>query len=222
MSRRVIFAHQSVGWQVIQGTERLADDLGQPDPLVVDVEADPIPPTGGYLGHWYVWENGDGIGKVAEFDSMIRGGLHAAADVFVLKFCYADLRSGSGYTPAQLFAAYETVLDALIADYPGKTFIPATETIVMEADEDGPANTLRMTYNELVRAKYASTGRLWDIARALSTDPAGNRVTSVVSGQTVEHLYSGYASADQEHISGPDSIGRKTAATPLLLILAGL
>lgn len=222
MSQRMIFAHQSVGWQVVQGTNALADDLGQPDPLVIDVESGTIPPTGGYLGHWYVWENGDGIGKVAEFDSMIRAGLHGGADVFVLKFCYADMRPTSGYTPAQLFAAYETVLDQLIADYPGKVFIPATETIVMEVDEDGPANALRMQYNELVRAKYGPTGRLWDIARALSTDPEGNRITTVVSGQTVEHLYSGYASADQEHISGPDSIGRKTAATPLLLILAGL
>lgn len=222
MSQRMIFAHQSVGWQVVQGTESLADDLGQPDPLVVDVESGIIPPTGGYLGHWYVGTNGDGLGKISEFNSMIRGGLADQADVFVLKFCYADLRATSGYTPAQLFAAYETVIDGLIADYPTKTFIPATETIVMEVDEDGPANTLRMTYNELVRAKYASTGRLWDIARALSTDPEGNRVTSVMSGQTVEHLYSGYASADQEHISGTDSIGRKTAATPLLLILAGL
>ena len=222
MSKRVIFAHQSVGWQVIQGIGTLADHLGRPDPLVVDVETGTIPPTGGYIGHWYVWSNGDGLGKVAEFDAMIRGGLHAQADIFVLKFCYADLRGTSGYTPAQLFAAYETTIDGLRATYPTKTFVAATETIVMSSDEDGPANALRMAFNDLVRAKYGGAGPLWDIALALSTDPDGNRIRTGSPGSWVEHLYSGYASADQEHISGPDMIGRTTAATPLLLILAGL
>lgn len=220
LSKRWIFAHQSVGMQVIQGIQAWCDVYNLPDPTIIDVESGSIPGSGGYLGHWYVGTNGDGFSKVSEFDSMIRGGLHADADVFVMKFCYADLRPSSGYTPAQLFAAYESTLDGLIADYPSKTFILATETIVMEADEDGPANSLRMTFNDLVRAKYGATGYLWDIALALSTDPDGNRIRTGTSPNFVEHLYSGYASPDQEHISGPDSIGRRTAAVPLLQILA--
>lgn len=221
LQQRWIFAHQSVGYQVIQGTQAWCDTFSLPDPLIVDVVSGTIPGSGGYLGHWYVGTNGDGFSKITDFDTRIRGGLHAQADVFVLKFCYADLRPNSGYTPAQLFAQYEIVMDGLMASYPAKTFIAATETIVMETDEDGPNNGLRMTFNNLVRAKYGS-GHLWDIALALSTDPDGNRIRTGSDPNWVEHLYSAYASADQEHISGAASIGRKAAAAPLLQILAAL
>lgn len=222
LSKRWVFAHQSVGMQVIQGIQAWCNVYDLPDPVIVDVESSTIPGSGGYLGHWYVGTNGDGFSKTTDFDTTIRGGLHAQADIFVMKFCYADLRPGSGYTPAQLFAAYESVLDGLIADYPSKTFILATETIVMQTDEDGAANSLRMTFNDLVRAKYGATGRLWDIALALSTDPDGNRIRTGTAPNHVEHLYSGYASPDQEHISGSDMIGRRTAAVPLLQILASI
>lgn len=222
MERRLVFAHQSVGMQVIAGFDALASDLNQPDPTVIDVTTDTIPGSGGFVGHFYCGTNGDGFTKTAHLDSILRGGLAAQVDTVVLKFCYADLRAGSGYTPAQLFAEYSAVMDALATDFPAVEFILATETIVMEVDEDGPANALRMTYNDLVRAEYGATGRLWDIALALSTDPDSNRVRTWDGTRWVEHLYSGYASADQEHISGPDSIGRKAAATPLLLLMAGL
>lgn len=220
MTARWVFAHQSVGMQVIQGIQAWCDVYSLPDPTIVDIETGTIPGSGGYLGHWYVGTNGDGFSKLTDYDATIRGGLHANADVFVLKFCYADLRSTSGYTPADLFAEYEDVMDALITDYPTKRFILATETIVMEVDEDGGNNSLRMTFNNLVRAKYGSTGNLWDIALALSTDPDGVRIRTGSDPNWVEHLYSAYASADQEHISGVDSIGRRTAAVPLLQLLA--
>ena len=218
MDRRLVFAHQSVGYQVIQGIQTLATDLSQPKPVLIDVTVDTIPETGGFLGHFYCGTNGDGYTKTGHLDTLLRGGLAAEVDTVVLKFCYADLRYSSGYIPAQLFAEYKATMDGLITDFPAITFILATETIVCEADEDGPANTLRMTYNNLIRAEYGSTGRLWDIALAESTDPNGNRI--VTGG--IEHLFTEYASADLEHISGVDSIGRKAAATPLLLLMAGI
>ena len=220
MDRRLVFAHQSVGMQVISGIEALATDLGQPDPLVIDVTTDTIPGSGGFVGHFYCGTNGDGFTKTDHLDSLLRGGLAAEVDTVVLKFCYADLRSGSGYTPADLFAEYSATMDALATDYPAVTFIFATETIVNIGDEDhiSGANALRQTFNDLVRAEYGSTGLLWDVALAESTDPDGNRT---IDGG-VEYLYLGYASADLEHISGVDNIGRKAAATPLLLIMAGL
>ncbi len=223
LQKRWIFAHQSVGYQVIQGIQSWCNDFSLPNPIVVDVTSGSIPGSGGYLGHWYAGTNGDGFSKLTDFDTRIRGGLHAQADIFVIKFCYADLRPNVGYTPAQLFAQYEATIDGLRASYPTKTFIAATETIVMEVDEDGPNNALRMEYNNLVRAKYGPPGppnTLWDIALALSTDPSGNRIRTGTAPNWVEHLYSAYASPDQEHISGAGSIGRKAASKPLLQILA--
>lgn len=221
LNNRWVFAHQSVGMQVIQGIQTLCDMYGLPDPTVIDVETGTIPGSGPYLGHWYVGTNGDGFSKLTDYNTTIRGGLYTQADIFVLKFCYADLRPNVGYTPQQLFDQYKLIMDGLIADFPTKTFILATETIVMEADEDGPNNGLRMTFNNLVRAEYGDS-HLWDIALALSTDPDGNRIRTGTAPNYIEHLYSAYASPDMEHISGVDSIGRRAAAAPLLQILATL
>lgn len=220
--RRVFFGHQSVGAQVITGINEWADNLGQPDMPVVDVDVSAIPGTGGVMAHAYVGTNGDGrtktrgtAGAAPSFDYRIRNGLASQIDTAVLKFCYADVRSTSPYTPAELFTEYAATMDALVADFPAITFIFATETIVMEVDEDGDDNDLRYAYNQAVRAAYASGGRLWDIALAESTAADGTRVTD---GSGVEHLWPTYASADQEHIG--TTAGRMAASKPLLLLLA--
>ena len=220
--RRVFFGHQSVGAQVITGINEWADNLGQPDMPVVDVDVSAIPGTGGVMAHAYVGTNGDGrtktrgtAGAAPSFDYRIRNGLASQIDTAVLKFCYADVRSTSPYTPAELFTEYAATMDALVADFPAIAFIFATETIVMEVDEDGDDNDLRYAYNQAVRAAYASGGRLWDIALAESTAADGTRV---IDGSGVEHLWPTYASADQEHIG--TTAGRMAASKPLLLLLA--
>ena len=83
----------------------------------------------------------------------------------------------------------------------------------MGENSDGANNGLRQTFNNLVRAEYGASGRLWDVAGIQSTDPDGNKI--LYGG--VESLYSGYASPDQRHIYG---LGRTTVATPLLKIIA--
>jgi hypothetical protein len=247
-TRRLFFGHQSIGAQVITGINELADDLGRPDIPVVDVDVTGIPATGGVVAHAYVGINGDGFtktrgdhphepGATASWGERIRDGLSSEIDTAVLKFCYADLRPGSvhwvgdtqvGYTPAELFAEYKAAIDALVTDFPSIAFIYATEPVVYIYDEDdeGPggtggnhANDLRYAFNQLVRAEYGHTGRLWDIALAQSTDPAGSRYFNANGS---EYLFLDYASADLEHISGVDGIGRKAAATPLVLIMADI
>ena len=214
MSKRVVFAHQSVGWQVIQGIQMWADDLGAADPTVIDVESTAMPGSGGFVGHFYAGNNGDPFSKLDELDIWLRTGGHASQiDVFVMKFCYADIRSTSGHTPATMFNAYKATMDALVTDFPSVTFIFSTTAIVMGENSDGGNNGLRQTYNNMVRNEYDGTGRLWDVADIESTDPNGNKV--LYGG--VESLYSGYASPDQRHIYG---LGRTTVAAPLLSMIA--
>lgn len=216
MSKRVVFGHQSVGYQAIQGVQMWADDLNTSDPNVIDVESGTVPATGGFFGHLYAGTNGDARTKTAELLSLLQNGLAAKVDIVVLKFCYADLRSNSGYTPQQMFNTYKTWVDTVESSFPNLKVIYATEAIVMGANSDGGANNvLRQTYNNLVRAQYASSGRLWDVAKIESTDPSGNRVLH----NGVESLYSGYASPDQRHIYG---LGRTTVSAPLLQLIAQL
>lgn len=215
LSKRTVFGHQSVGWQVLQGVGMWADEFNQPDPTFPDYEGGGLPGSGGFLGHFYAGTNGNAFTKTAEFLSHLQNGLASQVDIVVLKFCYADLRSGSGYTPAQMFTEYKSWVDTVESTYPALTVIYATQAIVMGENSDGANNGLRQTFNNLVRAEYGASGRLWDVADIQSTDPDGNKV--LYGG--VESLYSGYASPDQRHIYG---LGRTTVSAPLLQIIAGL
>ncbi len=215
LSRRTVFGHQSVGWQVLQGVQMWADEFNQPTPTFPDYESGSLPGSGGFLAHFYAGTNGDVFTKTAEFLSHLANGLASQVDIVVLKFCYADLRSGSSYTPQQMFDEYKLWVDTVESTYPALTVIYATTAIVMGQNSDGANNGLRQTYNNLVRAEYAASGRLWDVADIESTDPSGNKV--LYGG--VESLYSGYASPDQRHIYG---LGRTTVSAPLLQLIAGL
>lgn len=215
LSKRTVFGHQSVGWQVLQGVEMWADELGAPDPTFPDYEGGGLPGSGGFLGHFYCGTNGNSFTKTAEFLSHLLNGLASQVDIVVLKFCYADLRSGSGYTPQQMFDDYKAWVDAVESQFPQLTVIYATTAIVMGENSDGANNGLRQTYNNLVRAEYGASGRLWDVADIESTDPNGNKI--LYGG--VESLYSGYASPDQRHIYG---LGRTTVSAPLLQLIAQL
>lgn len=216
LAKRTVFGHQSVGMQILDGVNMLADDLGAPDPTFYDYESTALPATGGFIAHFYAGTNGDVFTKTAEYLSHLASGLASQVDVVVLKFCYADLRSNSGYTPQQMFDEYKRWVDVIESTYPSITVVYATETIVMGENSDGTTNNiLRQTYNNLVRAEYGASGRLWDVADLESTDPAGNKI--LYNG--VESLYSGYASPDQRHLYYP---GRPVVAAPLLQIIAGI
>lgn len=215
LSKRTVFGHQSVGWQVLQGVQMWADEFNQPNPTFPDYEGAGLPGSGGFLGHFYAGTNGDVFTKTAEFLSHLGNNLASQVDIIVLKFCYADMRSNSGYTPQQMFDEYKSWVDTVESTYPALTIIYATAAIVMGENSDGANNGLRQTYNDLVRAEYAASGRLWDVADIQSTDPSGNKV--LYGG--IESLYSGYASPDQRHIYG---LGRTTVSAPLLQIIAGL
>jgi len=220
-SKRIVFAHQSVGLQVIQGTQMWADQLSASDPNVVDVVNDSIPSSGGFFGHFYAGTNGDPQSKLDHLDSLMRGGLASEVDFCILKFCYADLRNSNpdplvwqAYAQ-NIFNSYKTYMDALVSSFPAVKFIFATSAIVMGENSDGAHNKVRNYYNDLVRAEYASTGRLWDVAGIESTDPDDNKI--LYNGY--ESLYSGYASPDQRHIYG---LGRTTVSSYLLRMIASL
>lgn len=215
MGKRTIFGHQSVGMQVLQGVSMLAGQLGVSNPSFPDYEATTLPSSGGMLAHFYAGSNGNPFSKLDEFEAHLRGGLAAQVDIVVLKFCYADLRNSSSHTPQQMFDAYKIWCDTIETDFPTLTIIYATEAIVMGENSDGVHNARRQVFNNLIRAEYASTGRLWDVANIQSTDPIGNKILH----GGIESLYSGYASPDQRHIYGP---GRTALAGPLLQLIANV
>lgn len=208
----VYFGHMSVGENVISGISEVYAENGvaQPDIIQISVGG-PLPeqPSGGAFLHSLIGENGDPLGKLANFDSMLRSGLADRVNVAVLKFCYVDIRYDTDVD--KLFAQYQQTMAGLERDYPNVRFLHSTVplTVGPEGVKDHlkvalgrDDNAARMRYNELIRSTYPAD-RVFDLAAAEATTP---------SGQTIDSLYPGYSS-DGAHLN---SSGATMAAAVLL------
>jgi len=208
----------------MKGIAALYDSLGVNDPPTVQLNnqsASGLPSSGAVFSHAYVGENGRPVGKIQAFEAYLRSGVGSRVDVAFLKFCYADIRGARGADYAsvdELFNAYAAMMTRLERDFPDVTFLYTTAPVenVQIKPESAEYNANRARYNALIRQRYGSTGRLWDIARAESTAPDGSRVTSTWNGQSHEALYRGYT-VDGGHLY---ELGTRVAATPLIQLMA--
>lgn len=210
---RWFFAHQSIGGNVLKGVKALYKANSLPTPAQVSLDQNgAIPSGGGFIAETHIGRNGHPFEKLADFDATLRAGLVGNVDVAVLKFCYADIRSGR-VDVDQLFQEYRRIISGLERDYPKVTFIYATAALKADTPAD---NVARSRFNGLVRAEYAKSGRLWDLAAIESTTPDGEQVGGMFEGQTYEALYPGFT-RDGGHLY---DIGTEVAAAPLLELIA--
>lgn len=210
---KVFFAHQSVGDDVLRGIGLIHEQEGLPAPQVT--EATTVAGPG--ITHMHVGTNGDPLGKIKEFDSVVRAGVGDQADVVVFKLCYVDLWASSDLD--EVFTAYRDTLRSLQEAYPSTVFIATTEPVTTRRSwkgwvkkaigrDDGLANennVARERYNQMIRAEFSEPGELWDVAAMQSTTPSGERVAASEDGQTFYSLYDGYA-RDPGHLNEEGSI----------------
>lgn len=124
---RVFFAHQSVGVNILDAVPGLYEEAGLEAPAIV--ESDQIE-SGPRIQHVRIGTNGDPLGKIAQFDALMRSGIAAETDVAVFKFCYVDFHDGDDVT--EVFTTYRDTMAALEADFPDVTFIYATVPLTTE------------------------------------------------------------------------------------------
>lgn len=221
---RVLFAHQSVGKNIIDGIPAVYEAHDLPVPEFTRLpQAEPQD----NLLHLRIGVNGDPLGKIEAFDELIRSGLGNTIDAAILKLCYVDVHAGTDIHG--VFTAYRDTLAALQRDYPDVAFIAATVPLTTtdgpldtvkswlgRGDGFGPEDNLaRQQMSELLRAEYAESGPLLDIAALESTTPGGARIT----GRHEESLYyaleDSYAS-DTAHLN---STGAAIVAEGLLAVV---
>jgi hypothetical protein len=135
--------------------------------------------------------NYEPLNKVAAFDGAVRTRF-SACDYVGLKFCFVDI--SGGYTPAQIFSTYQTTMDALEALYPGKLIY---WTMPLAPSSDAANNTLREQLNASIRTRYASTGRLFDIADWESRNASG----ALVLANGVRALNAAWNGDGQGHVN---------------------
>lgn len=223
---RVLFAHQSVGRNILEGVQALAGEAG----VAVRVQQiDGAPPDAAPgIFHSDVGTNGDGESKLAAFAGLLDRPEHPAYDVALLKFCYEDMghdakgRSGLLDRYAARVRALQQsrpdvrllhVTSPLRADPPGwKTRI---KRLMGKATDEDADNAVRNAYNSGLRARFA-TASVFDIAAVESTRPDGGRSSFDAPGGPVYTLAPDYT-VDGGHLNEQ---GRRRAAAAFLHALA--
>ncbi|WP_344812778.1 hypothetical protein [Microlunatus aurantiacus] len=194
-------------------------------PRIVETRA--LVQSSSFLAHAKVGMNRDPRGKLTEFANILDDGLGAEIDVAVMKFCYADVTASTDGTA--LFDAYCTAIDDLRERHPGVKFVHATVPLTTDRcwkaktkallgrdDRRGPADNLaRERYNSMVRARYADTDGVFDIAAVEATMQQQPTVRHL-SGQRYLVLNRALSS-DAGHLN---SLGSQVAAAEFVRALA--
>lgn len=228
-SRRIFFAHMSLGHNIMQGVQELERDEPRVRVRLVETRAARDLETPG-LAHALNGENGDPLGKITAFRSALDGGLGAKADVALMKFCFVDFRTNE-QVPA-VFNEYRKTMADLKARYPRLTLVHMT--VPLTVVQTGPKawvktiigrpvygvgeNIARNELNELLRREYDGKEPLIDVASWEATRLDGSRSDFTDGSRTYDQMSAEYAS-DSGHLN---AAGRRWMAARFLGFLASL
>ena len=171
-TQRVLFAHQSVGSNILEGVRDLAEHDGVELPVVNWAGG----ALGGGINHFRVGSNGDPQSKIDAFRVALASVDGRPADVALLKFCYVDF--GAGTDAKKLASMYINAYRELALAYPETKFVAVTAPLTVI--QTGPKawvkraigvpvgqsveNAKRTEFNNLLRATFGPTQRLFDLA----------------------------------------------------------
>jgi len=225
--RRILFGHQSVGKNIIDGLAQLASSEGI-TLRIVEAVAGPIAP--GTFAHVFVAENGHPDQKLESFQRSVDALTGPDVDIALVKFCYVDFTEGTDV--ATLFARYQDVLGRLRTAHPGTTFVHVTAPLTTV--QSGPKalakrllgrapygtveNVRREQFNALLRQAYRGREPIFDLARVESTAPDRKVQTVEWKGKVAPSLCPAYTD-DGGHLNRE---GQRRAARELLSVLASV
>ena len=190
--KRIVFGHQSVGENILEGVRELATASG----VNYSVQETRSPPTEPGITHFRIGQNGDPLSKIRDFGTAIDAGAADGADVAAMKLCYLDFNAATDVR--RVADAYIGMLEALSARHPQTRFVAITAPLmvtqtgpkawVKKALGKQPAqlieNAKRAEFNAFLRERFGASGRLFDLARA----EAWSAPLLELGGQPIESL----------------------------------
>jgi hypothetical protein len=193
--KRVVFGHQSVGRNILNGIERLAARDG----VKIDIHEQRMAPAQQGISHFPIGSNGDPKSKIKDFAAAIDAGAAQGADIALMKLCFIDFNATTD--ARQVADDYIASLESLAQRHPDTSFVAVTAPLT--AVQTGPKawikrllgkqpsgfldNAKRAEFNTLLRERYLAKGRLFDLAR-VEAGTAGKFCTARVDEQAVEVL----------------------------------
>ncbi|NGN93018.1 hypothetical protein G5C66_09755 [Nocardioides sp. KC13] len=220
---KVFFGHQSVGTNILDGVGRMYAGASLPAPVFADFSA-VGEAEGATFIHAHLGVNGDPRSKFAAFADVMDGPAARDVDVALMKLCYADITAASDVRA--VFDAYVSTMAEVEEAHPDVRFLYTTAPLTADRnweskikaalghdDGMGPAdNVARERYNALIREKYASTGRLVDIA---AVESAGTEERS--QDGNVYYVLNENLTFDRGHLN---EAGSEAVAAELLTMVA--
>jgi len=207
-TRRIYFAHQSVGADMIAGLHEVMR-LKPEANLAVVAYAEPDKTDAAAQSAFdapaiveaNAGRRGDPERKIDEFVRFLRTDEGSKIDVAVLKLCFGDI--GRNTDAVALAGHYQKAVDALHRERPGIRFIHCT--VPLKAEEQGTrarmkrmvgagsnaSNAVRARYNEEIRRRFPAE-QVFDIAAVESRRPDGSEATVEVNGKRVQTLAAEY------------------------------
>lgn len=227
-AKRILFGHQSVGGNILDGLR----DLQNANPggvlKLVDLEKSSAP-SGPFLGELRIGKNGDPASKCRAFGEKAREMLGDSLEIAVMKFCYADFNRETDVAAA--IEHYRATVDSLRAVAPRLAIVHTTVPLVVRTagwkkfvkrilgreESSDVANARRSEFNEMLKTRYRGEP-LFDLAAAESTYPDGTREAFTTQGANAYALVSDY-SDDGSHLN---ATGRVIAAREFVRALASV
>lgn len=198
----IMFGHQSVGLNIIEGLETLA--YNNPERYSLKILNNPSALTQPALVRWINGENFKPHGKIDAFmakmksedaNSMVWA---KVGNIAYFKFCYVDFNSLDIDINA-IFDHYIASMESLITAYPNCMLVHITIPITaLIWASDKQRNVNRHLYNEKLRAYIDSTGGfLYDLADLEAYDESENYQSFEYSGKTYPMMW--YSANDPQN-----------------------
>ena len=223
-NRRILFGHQSVGQNILDGIQALS-----PTTSIAELVSD-VPATDGHGAlHFRIGANHEPYSKIDDFAHFVAAN-GASCDMAMMKLCYVDIDRNTDID--DLFRYYKSMVDKLAGSAPGVHLVHITVPLrciqlglrsrikllagqTLEPVED---NVRREAYNSLMRKEYQGGATLFDLAALEATRPDGSTSSIKIGSKEVKTLYPGY-SDDGGHLNNN---GRQFIAQKLVDLIAKL
>ncbi len=227
-SRKIVFGHQSVGANILEGIRALLAEHPEIRLNIVDGRAD-APDLEPGLAHFLIGRNGDPRSKHEAFRAFFESHPGARDGVGLYKLCYLDIDAATD--PARLFEEYKANIGILRSKYPALQIVHVTSPLttvegpfkliikrLLGRVTDRDLNAKRNEYNRLLIQEYSGHDPIFDLARIESTSKNGSRSFFTETNRPIYTLASELTS-DGGHLN---EVGRLVAAEQFLVLLAKL
>lgn len=225
---RILFLHQSIGENLLDGMQFLAQERGV---SLRVVSLDAWRDAGAGIFHARAGKNREPDTKYQAWLAQVDAAAYESFDVAAFKLCFVDLGPDAELHPDVLLGRYQKTLSKLSQQHPRLRILPIT--IPLEAPPAGkkswvwrrlqrplvtdPANVLRHRFNQALRQQFAGQP-LFDLAASESTRPDGTRYTFPAAGEDIPQLLPQYT-VDGAHLN---TAGQRMAAAAFILSLADI